>query len=263
MLSEAITALGDAQTNAVADVDHYYGGDAAKWTKCANTLKARFSLHLGNYGDAISSAGGGILANADNWMIPHTAGANLQDQNIWYSFGQVNREGYLTANNAYLPSLLDAGNANYRGDAKTDEGARFASIYVNAGDPANYDLNYDGRWSATSPYPLALAAETHLIYAESEILGNGSFDNGLLHLNHVRALNRDIYPSGQYDDYEAADFDDGGMANPNGLAPIDALLHEVREEKYASLVGQIEVFCDLRRTDNALGIAANKWRWHT
>ena len=49
-----------------------------------------------------------------------------------------------------------------------------------------------------------------------------------------------------------ADLAEGGIAGRPGESAEDALLHEILEEKYASLVGQIEVFNDLRRTDNYL-----------
>jgi len=58
----------------------------------------------------------------------------------------------------------------------------------------------------------------------------------------------------QYDAYDIADFDIGGIANTEGLDPDDALLHEILEEKYISLAGQLEVFNDIRRTKNILNL---------
>jgi len=254
LIESALTDLSsDPTSDIVAGVDHYFAGDAAAWRRVANSIKARINLHLGNSAEAAAAAGQGIVNDADSWMIPHTGGANLQDQNIYYSFGQVNREGYLTANGAILPTYLDPAHASYRGNDKTDETARFNHIYVKDSATMDYDLNYAGMWTATSPFPLFSALENHLIIAESSL--DSDMGVALQFLNSARAILAAQYPSGKYEAYEMADFEAGGMAN-NGGSAADALRHEIVEEKYASLVGQSECFNDLRRTNNLLGIPA-------
>ena len=62
------------------------------------------------------------------------------------------------------------------------------------------------------------------------------------------------FPDGTYEAYVAADFESGGIANQPGATAMESLLHEIVEEKYVSLVGQIEVFNDIRRTENLLEI---------
>ena len=58
----------------------------------------------------------------------------------------------------------------------------------------------------------------------------------------------------QYDAYVMADFAVGGIANTSGLSANNALLMEIIEERYVTLIGQIEQYNDIRRTKNKLGI---------
>lgn len=251
LLDQAIADFSGSSSNpAIAGKDFYFGGDATKWSQAASTLKARFAMHLGDYSTALSSATKGVKSSDDDWIIPHTTGAYNQDQNIYYSFGQSDREGYMTANAAYLPAILDPANALYRGNDKTDESARFAFAFT--GGEGAYDLNYSGMWAATAPFSLVTAIENELILAEAEWRGNNDPDAALTHLNNVRAILAAQFPAGKYDPYTLADFDNGGIAARAGLSRNDALLYEILEEKYVSLMGQMEVFNDVRRTDNFL-----------
>lgn len=254
LLDGALTDLNGATGGAVAGTDFYFGGNPVKWSQVASTLKARYALHLGDYATAISAAEKGVMSSADDWIIPHTTGSYNQDQNIYYSFGQSDREGYMTAANAYLPAILDPANAAYRGNTKTDEAARFAAAFT--GGEGTYDLNYDGMWSATSPFPLVTAIENQLILAEAKWRGNNDPDAALTHLNNARAILAAQFPAGKYEAYTLADFDTGGIAARQGLSRNDALLYEILEEKYVSLMGQMEVFNDVRRTDNFLALPA-------
>ena len=63
-----------------------------------------------------------LMQTAGNWLIPHTGGVYNQDMNLWYSFGTQDRQGYLTAPGAYLPTILDtaSGNVGKRNHAKTE-----------------------------------------------------------------------------------------------------------------------------------------------
>ncbi len=252
ILDDAIADLsGGPTSNDINDL--FLGGDAAKWVAVANTLKARYYLHVGNYTAAAAAAANGVISADGDMNAPHTGGNYLLDMNIWASFGLVDRAGYMTANSAVLPTMLDNAAAGYRGNAKTDESARLGFLYTGGAD--SYDLNYEGMWAPTAPYPLVTAIETHLILAEAN-LRSDDLDEALTHLNHTRALLVAQFPAGKYEDYELADFDEGGIAGIAGKSRKEALLHEIIEEKYASLVGQIEVFNDLRRTDNLLQLPA-------
>ena len=254
LLDAAINDLsGNPSNAAIEGADFYFGGDPTAWIAVANTLKARFYLHVGNYSGAITAASNGVTSAAGDWVIPHLTGAYNQDLNIYNSFGVFDREGYMTANEAVLPALLDASSSTYRGNAKTDESARFGMVY--SGTAGSYDLNYSGMWAPTASFPLVSAVENALIIAEAEMKQNNSEAACLAALNAARTLNATQFGTA-YDDYVIEDFRDGGMAAVTGKTTAEALLYEVMEEKYCSLIGQIEVYNDLRRTDNLLGIAA-------
>lgn len=253
LLDEAISALSGNPVNAtIALADFYLGGDAAAWTRVAYTLKARYHMHTKQYAQAAAAAGKGVYEVSQNWMIPFTTGTYNFDQNTYYSFGKSDREGYMTAEGALLPTILDPGSAKYRGNSKTDETARFALLFTGTG-PA-YDLNYDatGYWSETSSFPVVTASENHLIEAEA-YARTSDMPAALTHLNAARAVNAEYF-GGTYADYEMSDFAAGGIANVAGKSADESLLAEIIEEKYISLVGQGEVFNDIRRTKNAIGV---------
>lgn len=250
LLDEAIDELStEPEDAAVAGKDFYFQGDALAWQRVAHTLKARFLLHTGDYASALNEAAEGILQSSDDWLIPHAGGSYLQDLNIYNSFGTQDREGYMTASNAVLPTWLDPAAAAYRGNSKTDETDRFDFLFT--GTAGNYDLNYEGMWAETAVFPLATAVETHLIMAESA-WRQGSMAQALEELNAARNILAGQFPGGRYDSYVLADFAPGGMAAITGKSADEALLYEILEEKYVSLVGEAEVFNDVRRTDNLL-----------
>ncbi len=252
LLDDAIGDLsGGPTSDPVAAKDIFFGGDAAAWEKVAQTLKARFYLHVGDHTQAVAVANKGLLDAAADWMLPHTTGTYLQDQNLYYSFGIVDREGYMTAEDATLPDWLDPASANYRGNDKTDETERFNFLYT--GEGPKYDLNYGGMWAPDALFPLATAVENYLILAECA-WRNDDMPAALDNLNMARSILAAQFPTGKYEAYEMADFAPDGMAGSAGKTGEEALLYEIMEEKYASLVGQIEVFNDLRRTDNFLGL---------
>lgn len=240
MLDDAISDLTSGNGTDDAGVDFFYSGDAAMWVKAANTMKARYYMHIGDYSAAETAANSGITDPSENMMIPH-AGVYGQNMNVYSSFGEQDRQGYMSAPGAYLPTILDSLGA--KNDSKTDESARFADLYIGKGSPTDYDLNYaGGLFSATSSFPVVTASENHLILAE---IASRSSDDGtaLNHLNAVRQFLAAKYPSGKYDDYVSSDF-----------ATSADLLYAIMLEKYCSMVGQIEVYNDLRRSKNLIGI---------
>lgn len=252
LLDDGIANINSASITDEAGVDFFYSGDATKWIKAANTMKARYYMHIGDYASAQTAANAGITDVADNMMIPH-AGTYNQNMNVYASFGERDRQGYMGAQNAYLPTILDT--TGTKNNAKTNEQARFNDLYTGSKDPATYDLNYSGNlFSATSSFPMITASENHLIMAEIAYRNNDDA-GAITHLNHVRQILATKYPTGQYDDYVLADFQAGGIVDHGKGSALANIFHEIMVEKYASLVGQIEVFNDLRRTNNEVGIS--------
>jgi hypothetical protein len=250
--------------------DFFFNGDPTKWTRAANTLKARFYLHAKDYPNAITSANSGISNPADNMLAPH-GGSYLQNFNLYYSFLVYDRFGYMEAN-SLAPRLLDTDEAGNRNHAKTNEEARLNYLYfVNGG--GFYEPNYlfsgdfgtpassDGFFGAATSFPIVTFEENTLILAEAHAK-QGAFVDALDALNalrtyyrtgnHVNSDYRDF--DFVYDDFVATDFDNGGIENPDNIAPIDALLREILEERYITFTGQLEAFNDIRRTKNLLNI---------
>lgn len=255
ILDQAIADLsGQPSNGGIEGIDFFFGGDPAAWTAVAHTLKARFYMHTGDYANAVGAAQKGVLTADADWLAPHFSGAYNQDVNLYNSFGVSDREGYMTAIGAVLPEWLDPSTNSYRGNAKTDESARFSHLYV--GESPNYDLNYasGAMWGPTTSFPFVTAIENYLILAEAEWRANSDADAALEALNAARSVLSSQFPNGTYEPYAMADFEAGGIAARAGESAADALLHEIMEEKYVSLVGQMEVFNDLRRTDNFLNI---------
>ncbi|MEM6298567.1 MAG: SusD/RagB family nutrient-binding outer membrane lipoprotein [Bacteroidota bacterium] len=255
LLDEAIADFGSGlggtvDEGGVSYNDFYFGGDAAAWSAAANTLKARYFMHTGNYASAISAAQSGISSPAGDMTNKHTGGNYGQDMNLYYSFIQVDRNDYFGANDSYMATLVDPASDTYRGNAKTDESARFTFLYTSSPDyfPNTSD---DGMFAATAEFPVVTYVENQLILAEA-YARTGNAAAAITALNGARSAHAAQFGT-MYEDYVMADFQSGGIAN-GGQDMETALLMEILEEKYISMAGQIEAFNDVRRTDNALGI---------
>lgn len=278
------TMLDNAITNLTANVgvnpgtkDIFYGGDRDKWIAAAHTLKARFYLHTKDYENAIIQANLGISSATNNMMATHGATYG-SDFNVFYSFLSYDRVGYMNAEAATLPKLLNNSDPLYRGDAKTDETARSGYYYQTGLNTSDIDPNVlvdfdwdiptseNGFFGATTPFPLVSFEENQLILAESHLKKAAPDESAALaalntyraYMNTGATISTGYLANGYlYLPYLALDFLPLGMQNPNGLASAQALLIEIIEEKYVALYGQIEQFNDVRRTKNLLGIIPN------
>lgn len=248
-------AIADLEAGGISPggMDIFYGGDAEAWIEAAYTLKARYLLHTAQYAEALTAAQNGISSPENNMMAPH-GNSNYVDANPFYLFHDIERTGYMTANDSYAAGLLDEETDDYRGDAKTDESARFA--YYFTGEEGAYDLNTaeGGYFGQASDYPLVTYVENELIRAEAILQSGGAASDALAALNNARAAHAVQFGEGTYEAYALSDFASGGIANPGGMSQENALLYEILEEKYLSLMAHIETFNDLRRTDNFIGI---------
>lgn len=275
LLDDAIVNLNSGVGLSPGAKDIFYGGSASKWKKAAYTLKARYFLHTKEYANAITAAASGINTASDNMLAPHGTAYN-SDFNLYYSFCVYDRDSYMGADDAVAPRLLDPASTRYRGNAKTNEDARFNYLYVpngGIGYHGVYELNIlcdfdwgnspedNGFFGGNSSFPLITYEENQLIIAEAQIR-NSNFAGSLTALNAFRSYMRgggyigSGYVNGyglKYDPYVDADFETGGMEN-FGLSKNNALLKEVIEERYVTLIGQIEQYNDLRRTKNAIGL---------
>lgn len=257
MLDEAIVALQSPVGRPVTNADLFFDGDPDKWIKVAHSLKARFYLHVGDYESAYEHALFGITAPADTWQAAFFTD-ELQTENIYEQFYRGNRAEDLQTNGSYFFDLLSPTGTAYRGDAKTNETARFNYLVTTIGERSINNTTANGAFGATAPYALLSYAENMLILAEAAYYVDG-FSAALNHFNELRAY----YATGahigsvyrgahQYDPYVADDFSAAGMAAVPGLTQDQSLLRKILEEKYVLLYSHVEGFIDVRRTIDEL-----------
>jgi hypothetical protein len=265
LLDAAIVNLNAGSGRPVSGSEIYLNGDPVAWTEVANTLKARYYLHTGDYAAALSAAQNGVSSPDNELRAPH--GTAAENANLNYSFFAVEvRQADLVTDDFFV-SLLDpdaASNpepANYRGHAKTDETARFNYLLSRTSFGVQPNTAAGGFAARDASAPLVTFAENLLILAEAA-LRSGNQEAALGHLNTYRGyLAAGGYMSDmpgadlRYEAFEAADFANGGIENPDGLSVEDALLREILQERYVTFFGQIEGFNDMRRTRGQSAVA--------
>ena len=265
LLGDAINDLNAASSRTI-DSDIYFGGNKDQWIESAYTLQARYYMHLKDYGNAYSAAQNGISTHANSMQfIPRGDPAIAEgDKNLFWEILAGSRTGDIGNSGtpaSYLQQILDAGSGVYRGNAKTDETARFAYYTIDEGS-ATGNL---GIIEQFEPMDMVSYAENQLTLAEAGAR-SVDFATGLGHLNTYRQwlagggkLNANfIGLAFDYQDYVTADFQAGGMENLDAITQNDALLREIIEERYVSGFGQYTPFDDARRLrgagESALGV---------
>lgn len=258
LLDEGIRNLETGTGRPAGGAEIYFDGAPGPWIEVAYTLKARFYMHTKNYAKAYEAASKGISSKNNAMYAPH--GTGNQESNLNYLFFAVEVRGADLITSDLMTSLIhpDAAAspnfANYRGNAKTNETARFKYYFVtnSVGVQPN---TVNGFAAQTAPAPMVTYEENLLILAEAGFRTQG-FDVGLGHLNTFRAYMAtggylsNANPSElQYDAYVAADFNTGGLENADGISANDALLREILQERYVTFFGQTEGFNDTRRTE--------------
>jgi hypothetical protein len=229
LLNAAITDLQSGTGRGPGAADFIYGGDATKWIQAANTLKARFHLHMaereGNtrYTAALAAAQGGISAPANDFRTFHTTQAG--EENIWFQFQVRERDTYLRGG-AFAINLLQS-----RNDPRLQQyyapaaGGQFVGARPGEAAPGASNLSA-ARLAPAFRQPLITYAENQLIMAEANFrLGNSG--PALQNLNNARTA--------------------AGVSPVSGVAG-NALLQEILTEKYLALFQNMEAWNDYKRT---------------
>ncbi len=255
-LDMAIENLQSGEGRPAGGSEIYFDGDPQKWIQVVYTLKARFYMHTQQYAEAYQASQNGISSFENSMYAPH--GTADDNSNLNYQFFAVQvRQADLVVSD-FMTSLLQPGSANpipsnYRGNAKTDETARFNFLF-NTTSVGVQPNTVDGFAAQAAPAPLVTYQENLLIKAEAGLRSQG-FETGLAALNEFRAfMNNGGYlvnydaANLKYEPYSAEDFQSGGIENSEGLSSEDALLREILQERYVTFFGLIEPFNDVRRT---------------
>lgn len=225
-LDQAITDLQGAGPGPGAN-DFIYGGDVAKWTQAANTLKARYHLHLvevrGNseYQKAIDAATNGIGSHADDFLALHTSATF--ERNVWFQFQVNSGFGDDLVAGATLVNIMNAQSdprrAAYFG--KTPNG-NYGGADINEGVGPNGVSGLKGtRDNAAFSQPIVTSDENSLILAEANFVLHGAA--------------------------AAQPFLDQERTS-NGLTTMPATMLSIMTEKYIALFQNVEVWSDYKRT---------------
>jgi starch-binding outer membrane protein, SusD/RagB family len=250
LLDDAIDDLSSTGPSIAFPNEIFHNGNRNRWIQTARTLKARFYMDTKDYPNAYAQALLGISTNANSMKFnppaAPTANGNANLLNVFIG----ERTDYMTTAGTFLERLINPLNPLSRNNAKTNEQAR-SKYYAIGGSSANAE---NGVAKITSPMPLVTYEENLLILAEAGARTQ-TFATALGHLNtlrtHLASGNAFIKVATaditRYDAYVAADFNPGGIENPDGITPIRALLREIVEERYVSLYGTFIPFNDARR----------------
>lgn len=252
LLDQAITQLAGAATGSdnalLADRDMSFGGNAAAWTRVAQSLKARFYMHWveaqgaggasataantacgGNcLAKALTAAQAGIATAGGDWMSVHSGAST--ETNWWFQFNSE-RSGYIAAGRLMVDSL------KARVDPRLDiyfEGPSSVGSKPGEDNGAASPLNISsgGIAAPEAGLPLISCAETQFIVAEAQYrLGATAAANTALQAGIA---------------CQEAHFG-VNIVNPPALAGA-ALFHEIMIQKYFALFLNMESWNDYKRT---------------
>jgi hypothetical protein len=219
VLDQAIVNLAStaASNSGPGPADLVYGGNAARWTALAHSLKARFYLNTAEvrpaaYAQALSEARLGIQTEAGDYHSVWSGRGG--ETNFFYQFTNEQRNGYAQPNE-FLWNLMQARNdprrpVYFAGPVDPDVGTQVDFGEVD--DP-------------TYPQQIFSADENTLIWAEAAYR-TGNQAEALTQLNRYRVAN--------------------GI--PSGAQAGAALLREILTEKYIELFVHTQAWTDYRRT---------------
>lgn len=249
LLDDAIQTLEAVNGIPSVEADIYYGGNPNLWIEAAWTLKARFYILTREYDQALSAAQNGISSPDNTMFYRPVDDANQDNDNLFFKLLNGSRTGDIGTGNSFAMQLLDVDNAESRNHAKTNEDARRAYLTIN--ENRAVETGFAGR---VEPMPLLTYAENQLILAEASARLQ-DLSAGLPYLNELRAeLDAatlfDVLSDTleiNYEPFVAADFQAGGIENPDEIDANRAFLREVIEERYISGFVQLIAFDDARR----------------
>lgn len=231
LLSDAITKVGSTPVaDAYGSPVYVSNENFANWGEVAHSLKARYYLIAKNYPMALSEAKLGISSKDNDLLAAH--GTDTGTKNLYFRFGAEEREDYLTAGDSHLRKLMDGRTSRL---LTTPGDTIRAAKYFNG---VNLNYTTGGYFAQEASFPIVSFYETKLIEAEAEQRINPTSSMGRDALNSVRTALALEY---------AGDF-------PASTSSGTVLLNEILEEKYITLIGSLQVYHDVRRTNNAIGV---------
>lgn len=232
--------LDQAITNVGSEAATLYAGNRmtseGTWAEIAWSLKARYYLIAKDYPNALTSARNGINAPGKSLVTLHTTSSDTE--NLYFQFMVDERDGYLGATESHLLHLLNGTIA--RAIDTPGDADRFSFYFTPYSDGSGHAPNVtnSGVFAETASMNLISYEEVKLIEAEA---ANRTGDAGdVTAFNEIRGHLATQY-GGSFPD----------TASASGSA---ALLMEILEEKYITLIGELQPYHDIRRTANMLNV---------
>ena len=231
LLSQGLEKLKNAPVAEVHGPPIFIPNEAS-WEEVAHSLKARYFLICKDYENALIESRKGISSPQADLLSFHRDEEGAK--NLFFQFFEEERGYVIVPQPTHLVDLMTG--KVPRELTTPGDSLRFDFYFKDAYYGPYFNTEPGGFFAADASYPIISWIETKLIEAEAlERTGSG---NGAIPFNEVRDWLNDLY----------------GGGFPQTSSTGDQLLREILEEKYISLIGCVQIFNDIRRTNNILQI---------
>lgn len=243
ILDEAIQLFAATDNLKVPGSDDYiHNGNIESWTKTAYMLKARYAQRLTNRAEYDANVVLGYLTSANLTGTDDDANCIFGDAgnefNQWYAF--QNDRGYMRMCETFIAPLKNSNDPRlpfFADSTGTNAGEYVGTVY---GELTTATCSFGSYFaSKSSAIPLVSFVEMKFIEAEAKFISgdlSGAADayNEAV-IQSVEQVTGDVIPTA-FNDSHASE-------------TAATITHEIiMTQKYYALVGQIEVYCDWRRT---------------
>ncbi len=222
LLTSAITSLGTQEASPFqpGTDDVLFGGDLAKWTRFAHSLRAKFFIHLAkrdrsNYDKALAEAALGFLPG-ENAAVKF-AGTSVTTQNPWYQFNTQRGDIIFTGK---IYDMMAA--ANDPRLAVYSDGAEGLGTLYGSSNSSVFLMSYDELQF--------IIAECNFQKAAQDKAAAATAYNEAVRANLSRTINNQAY------------------AATIARTAADITLADIMTQKYIALFLSPEVWTDWRRT---------------
>ncbi len=262
LLSSAITLLGlPAGTQKPTSEDLIFGGNASKWIKTANGLKARYYMHLTKKGVANSAAlalpffANALSGNVDDCQLVY----NDRNFNPWHrniAIGTTTGNFIITHSKKFLDGMngnLYPGLVDPRLPLIADKGAAatYNGIQNGVGTGGNTNINANTFFAkVNSPLFIFTYAEQKMLEAEANFLANGGTatstgTNAATYSAYLAAINANMSKLSV-----AAASATAYVTNPLvDVAAANLKMEQIMREKFIITYLHPETWVDVRRYD--------------
>ena len=261
LLDEAIIELAKTSGTKPAADDLIYGGDAAKWTRLAYSLKARFLMHLSMKNTkataqaALTALQKGMTSNADDFQLQY----NSKNLSPWYSrVALANTTNNLTV--TYGSTFVDLMNGKVQGIVdprlpkvvtRRNNQTTYSGAFPGSGSGSTVDFNTSA-WhsSINSPIVMMTFAEGKAIEAEARFLINdGSYTSkGTTAETYAAYL---AIPTANMKKLEVTDADAATYLTSTAVnvGAAQLTLLNILREKYKAMFLIGDIWTDVRKYD--------------